>query len=185
MIGQRAGVLATVAVLAAAWPLVGAPSATAITPPVVDPLAVPDGTPRPDEPMKHKYDCIATGLIAGTDPAAVPGSQAFMNLPRLWESACRGAGVSVALIDTGVWPNPRLPRPRGGGDFIMDGGDGLQDCDAHGTTVAAIIASSPSESDGLVGVAPKSSSYRSGSRRKCSPLWHRLRPRRRTAGRAR
>ncbi|ANW68222.1 type VII secretion-associated serine protease mycosin (plasmid) [Mycobacterium sp. djl-10] len=155
MSGQRASAVAAVVMLAAAWPLVGAPSATAITPPVVDPLAVPDGTPRPDEPMQHKYDCIPTGLIAGTDPAAVPGSQAFMNLPRLWESAGRGAGVSVALIDTGVWPNPRLPRLRGGGDFIMDGGDGLQDCDAHGTTVAAIIASSPAEGDGLVGVAPE------------------------------
>lgn len=75
MSGQRASAVAAVVMLAAAWPLVGAPSATAITPPVVDPLAVPDGTPRPDEPMQHKYDCIPTGLIAGTDPAAVPGSK--------------------------------------------------------------------------------------------------------------
>ncbi|WP_099039963.1 type VII secretion-associated serine protease mycosin [Mycobacterium neglectum] len=155
MRGQRAGALAAVAMIGAAWPLVGAPSAAAITPPVVDPLAVPDGTPGPDEPMEQKFDCIATGLIAGTDPAAVPGSQAFMNLPRLWESAGRGAGVSVALIDTGVWPNSRLPKLRGGGDFVMAGGDGLQDCDSHGTTVAAIIAGSAAEGDGLVGVAPE------------------------------
>ena len=156
MWGRRAAALAAVTLIAAPWPsLAGAPAAGAVTPPVVDPLAVPDGTPRPDEPMEQKYECIATGLIPGTDPAAVPASQAFMNLPRLWESAgSRGSGVSVALIDTGVWPNPRLPRLRGGGDFVMAGGDGLQDCDAHGTTVAAVIAASAAEGDGLVGVAP-------------------------------
>lgn len=108
MRGQRAGALAAVAMIGAVWPLVGAPSAGAIAPPVVDPLAVPDGTPRPDEPMEQKFDCIATGLIAGTDPAAVPGSQAFMNLPRLWESAGRGRGFGGDDRHR-VWPNPGCP----------------------------------------------------------------------------
>lgn len=50
-------------------------------------------------------------------------------------------GAPVAVIDTGVSPNPRLPVVPGG-DYIM-GEDGLSDCDAHGTVVSSIIAAAP------------------------------------------
>ena len=49
--------------------------------------------------------------------------------------------MSVAVIDTGVSPSPRLPVVPGG-DYIM-GEDGLSDCDAHGTIVGSIIAAAP------------------------------------------
>ena len=62
--------------------------------------------------------------------------------------------MTVAVIDTGVWPSPRLPHLRGGGDYVM-AGDGLSDCDTHGSVVASIIGASPAEGDGLVGVAPE------------------------------
>ena len=52
-----------------------------------------------------------------------------------------GNGVAVAVIDTGVTPNRRLSVV-GGGDYIM-GGDGLTDCDAHGTIVASLINAAP------------------------------------------
>jgi membrane-anchored mycosin MYCP len=40
------------------------------------------------------------------------------------------------VIDTGVAPHPRLAgRLVGLGDFLA-GGDGLDDCDGHGTAVA-------------------------------------------------
>lgn len=152
---RRTVALGAALIVGMGWPLSTAGTAHAITPPVIDPAAVPDGTPGPDEPMKQEHECVPTGLIEGTDPAAVPPSQGFMNLPRLWESAGRGAGVTVAVIDTGVWPNPRLPRLRGGGDFVVAGGDGLSDCDAHGTTVASIIGATAAEGDSLVGVAPE------------------------------
>ena len=74
-----------------------------------------DGEPGPDEPMKQRYECPANALMPGTDVAVPPAAQTFMNLPELWESAGRGAGVTVAVIDTGVWPSPRLPHLRGGG----------------------------------------------------------------------
>jgi membrane-anchored mycosin MYCP len=66
----------------------------------------------------------------------------MLNLSEAWRFG-RGAGVRVAIIDTGVTPHPRLPHLIPGGDYIMGGGDGLSDCDAHGTLVASMIAASP------------------------------------------
>jgi membrane-anchored mycosin MYCP len=65
-----------------------------------------------------------------------------------------GAGVLVAVIDTGIAPHPRLAgRLRGGGDYLA-GGDGLDDCDGHGTAVAGLLAAAPSADDEVVGMAP-------------------------------
>jgi membrane-anchored mycosin MYCP len=41
----------------------------------------------------------------------------------------------------------------GGGDYVSNS-DGLQDCDAHGTLVAGIIAAAPAPDDSFAGVAP-------------------------------
>lgn len=75
-----------------------------------------------------------------------------------------GAGVSVAVIDTGVSDVPgRLEGVEGGGDYIRGegqgghGGDtnGLDDCDLHGTFAAGIIAAKANPAtDSFVGVAP-------------------------------
>lgn len=66
-----------------------------------------------------------------------------------------GAGIRVAIIDTGVAPHPRLDLVEDAGSFVNDGTrrGGLYDCDAHGTTVAGIIAARDGP-DGVVGVAP-------------------------------
>lgn len=43
------------------------------------------------------------------------------------------------MIDTGVFPHQLLgDRLRGGGDYLT-GGDGLDDCDGHGTAVAGLL----------------------------------------------
>ena len=72
----------------------------------------------------------------------------------------RGSGQRVAVIDTGIQPNPRLTDVVAGGDYVSDG-DGRQDCDGHGTVVASIIGASiigaPSATDdtnSLSGLAP-------------------------------
>src|SRR5699024_7017089 len=49
-------------------------------------------------------------------------------------------------------PGPRLPPVRGAGD-VLEGGDGTDDCDAHGTLVAGVLAAREDET-GHVGVAP-------------------------------
>lgn len=129
--------------------------AGALNPPVIDPAAVPPDTPPgPDQAMRFLGGCAVTGVLEGTDLGAPPASQAFMDLPALWRSAGRGEGIPVAVIDTGVSPSPRLPRLRGAGDYVEEGGDGLRDCDSHGTIVASIIGGQPAETDGFAGVAP-------------------------------
>lgn len=55
--------------------------------------------------------------------------------------------------DTGVDASPRVPAEPGG-DFVDQAGNGLSDCDAHGTLTASIIAGRPAPTDGFVGVAP-------------------------------
>ena len=152
-LGLRLAAATAAAALVFAGP--GLPAA-AITAPVIDPAAVPPDTPPgPDQPMRTIQSCAVTGVLAGSDLGAPSVSQAFMDLPALWQSAGKGAGVTVALIDTGVTPSPRLPRLRGAGDYVVAGGDGLTDCDSHGTLVASIIAGQPAETDGMSGVAPE------------------------------
>lgn len=57
------------------------------------------------------------------------------------------------MIDTGVAPHPRLPDLIGGGDYVSHT-NGTEDCDAHGTFVAGIIAADPVPGQGFAGVAP-------------------------------
>ena len=149
---RRAGAItATVAALTALTP---APLAGAIKPWVFNPavdIAPGDGSPGPDLPMKQRYTCAASGQLAGSQFDSIPLDTvwAMRNL----HGFATGNGQTVAVIDSGVNKNDRLPRLSGGGDYI-DGGDGLSDCDHHGTLVAGIIAATPRPGDGFVGVAP-------------------------------
>ena len=74
-----------------------------------------------------------------------------------------GAGVSVAVVDSGV--DPVAPQLAGavvaGADFLAPtaagrsaAGDGREDCKGHGTAVASIIAARPAAGVGLRGLAP-------------------------------
>lgn len=149
----RAVAAALAATLALGW---STAPAVAVAPPVIDPAAVPPDTPPgPEQPMRMDFACAVTAVLPGSDLGAPPPAQAFMDLPSLWASAGKGAGVTVAVIDTGVSPSARLPRLRGAGDYVVEGGDGLGDCDSHGTIVASIIGGSPAETDGFAGVAPE------------------------------
>lgn len=132
--------------------LVSAAPAGAVSPPVVDPAtSPPPGNAGPTTAMSQRADCVTTGIRPGSDPAGVSPNQAMLNLAGA-SSYSRGDGQTVAVIDTGVRPGPRLPNVIGGGDYLS-GGDGLTDCDGHGTAVAGIIGGQPG-ADGFVGVAP-------------------------------
>jgi membrane-anchored mycosin MYCP len=149
----RIGIACCTAVLTAG--LSTAPSAWAISQPVIDPgVPPPSGAPGPVQPMEQRGPCGVTGIIPGTDPAATTPSQAVLNLPAAWQFS-RGDGQLVAVLDTGVRPSPRLPNVDPGGDFV-ETTDGLTDCDGHGTLVAGIIAGQPGPAgeDGFSGVAP-------------------------------
>ena len=54
--------------------------------------------------------------LPGTDYRVQPKYMDMLNLGEAWQFG-RGAGVKVAIIDTGVTPHPRLPNLIGGGDY--------------------------------------------------------------------
>ncbi|MFD4356740.1 type VII secretion-associated serine protease mycosin [Nocardia sp. NPDC058518] len=130
---------------------IGAPAATAARPPAIDMSALPaDAAPKPAADVEIANPCTSTRT---RNSMATPPSQVYLGLEPAWQFS-KGAGQTVAVIDTGVARHPRLPNLIGGGDYVADS-DGTQDCDAHGTFVAGLIAAQPSTSDTFVGVAPE------------------------------
>ncbi len=137
---KLAGCAAVAALLAASTGL-----AAAVEPPSVAPgPAPPDPPPAPDQPMHQVAGCTRTAVIPGSDFREMPPALDLMNMPAAWNEST-GAGVVIAVIDTGVAPSPRLPHLVAGGDYVMGPyGDGLADCDAHGTVIASLIGAAPS-----------------------------------------
>lgn len=148
---RRAGAVHAVAAVLAA--MVWAPQAGAITPPSIVGVAPPPGTVGPEEPMRQSYACRAPGVLDGSNFADPSPAARLLNLDAV-RGIADGAGITIALLDTGVTPNFRLPNVKPGGDYIVDGEDGQVDCDGHGTLVAALINAAPNPNDSLVGVAP-------------------------------
>jgi len=78
-----------------------------------------------------------------------------LELPSAWRLS-RGAGITVAVVDTGV--DATLPQLAGrvqlGPDLIATTGNADSDCSGHGTALAAIVAAAPTAGAGFAGVAP-------------------------------
>ncbi|OAN34509.1 type VII secretion-associated serine protease mycosin [Mycolicibacterium iranicum] len=147
MTGRALRVLAVSAIAFAQ----SAPPAHAVSPPAVDERRLPDaGPPAPEHPTAQHDEC-ATAPPAAT---AEPGQLGGMDLPSVW-ALTRGAGQTVAVIDTGVTRHRRLPHLVPGGDYVSRH-DGTNDCDGHGTIVAGIIGATPDATDpeGFTGIAP-------------------------------
>ena len=128
----------------AAFPFCTAPPACGVTPPAVDDSMLPKPAPAaPPRPTEQQERCVAAPPAdAGT---ADPGQLKGMNLQAVW-GLTRGAGQTVAVIDTGVARHRRLPHLVPGGDYVSTG-DGASDCDGHGTMVAGIIGAEPDSAD--------------------------------------
>lgn len=122
-------------------PLVGATQPTSPGPVVAAMRALPgcDNPPAPVEPV--------TGL---------PWAQQRYAPDRLTPLAT-GAGVTVAVIDSGVDTDHVQLRGRvlSGNDFLDRGRDGSRDCAGHGTAVASLIAAAPRDGVEFRGLAPK------------------------------
>lgn len=132
--------------------LLTAPPASAISPPSIDPGAVPPDATGPEQPLEQRRLCKAPMALPGANFHDPPWASTYLGVDEAHRFAT-GAGVTVAVIDTGVDASPRVPAEPGG-DFVVGGGDGLSDCDAHGTLIASIIAGRPALTDAFVGVAP-------------------------------
>ena len=83
-----------------------------------------------------------------------------IRVPAVWAKGARGAGVTVAVVDSGIarshpeFAGKVLP---GGGDFVgsADGGcPGPEDENGHGTHVSGILAAVTGNATGGAGVAP-------------------------------
>ncbi|MDT0442894.1 type VII secretion-associated serine protease mycosin [Streptomyces johnsoniae] len=114
---------------------------------------------------------VAAALAAGTLPGAAPAradsirdqqqwALDAVNAPAAWATT-RGAGVTVAVLDTGVdATHPDLVGGvRSGADFVdMGASPGDPQWAAHGTAMAGIIAGrghGAGRDSGIIGVAPE------------------------------
>ena len=98
---------------------------------------------EPDTPCAE-----ATRAAQGPQPSAQ-----YEEYRSRLHSFATGAGVKVAVIDTGVAAHPQL-RVTPGADFVTpEEPDPLRDCDLHGTVVAGVIAGRD------LGVAPDAEIY--------------------------
>lgn len=113
--------------------------------------------PSPSPPVKYSKTtaCVTSANTRSTLKSGVSWAQTQLDYTALWDLGDKGAGETVAVIDTGV--NPVLAftgRLLSGGDYVVANGDGQKDCDGHGTVVAGIIAAQPDQITGFSGVAP-------------------------------
>nr|WP_232002160.1 MULTISPECIES: type VII secretion-associated serine protease mycosin [unclassified Mycobacterium] len=126
--------------------------ALAVEPPLVPPGPPPGGPVAPPDPTEQKAACGVGATFPGSAFRQRPYADTMLDYSAAWRFS-RGAGQRVAVIDTGVSRHPRLRSLEGGGDYVS-ASDGLEDCDAHGTVVAGLIAAAPDPDDAFAGVAP-------------------------------
>ncbi len=132
-----------------------APAAGAVTPPPVDDSVLPEpSSPAPPEKTEQRQQCLVSETPSDRGRAATAQQLRDLDLPAVWRLT-RGAGQTVAVIDTGVARHRLLPHLVPGGDYVSTG-DGTDDCDGHGTIVAGIIgaAERSTGAPGFSGVAP-------------------------------
>jgi type VII secretion-associated serine protease mycosin len=132
---------------------------------------VPDPGPRTRRSRGRAPGALALALLLAAGPLAAPaGADSIrnqqqwaldaINAPAAWETT-RGAGVTVAVLDTGV--DATHPDLAGGvvpgRDFVGMGADrGDPEWAAHGTAMAGIIAGRGHGAErgaGVIGVAPE------------------------------
>src|SRR5690349_22429738 len=86
--------------------LFSAPPAAAIEPPKIDPAAMPPDETGPDQPMEQRRVCSAPTAFPNANFADKPWANAYLRLAEAQKFAT-GAGITVAVIDTGVNGSPR------------------------------------------------------------------------------
>jgi membrane-anchored mycosin MYCP len=169
-LGIAAAALVGVAPVVVAVPEVAAPIAPASVaqpgptgdpvppaPPLVSGAAPRGVRPGPAAGIRATTRCAPPRADAPDVPSGPGSVSARLRLADVHQLAT-GRGQVIAVIDTGIAPHPLLgSRLRGGGDYLT-GGDGLDDCDGHGTAVAGLLAAGPvrgERSDAPVGIAPQ------------------------------
>jgi membrane-anchored mycosin MYCP len=142
-----------------------APGGYYATPPPVR-GSPPVDTSAPLKKYKKTKECVQRSLGPNVEIKDRPWGQQFLQIEEIQKivkaatpDGTAGGGIRVGVIDTGVNAHPFFQnRLQGGGEYVLhtSKGDGLEDCDGHGTEVAGIIAAKPPDDAdiGFVGVAP-------------------------------
>ncbi|MFJ4153104.1 S8 family serine peptidase [Streptomyces galbus] len=86
---------------------------------------------------------------SGRRAESTPWPLTTLQLPQVWRLT-EGAGVTVAVVDTGVGQD--VPALRG---RVRAVGDAGKDCVGHGSFAAGVIAAAPVDGSAFAGVAPK------------------------------
>jgi subtilisin family serine protease len=99
---------------------------------------------------------IAQVHLDGRVRATLDESVVMIGATSAWESGYTGAGVRVAVLDSGIFGNhPDLNDAVIKAEDFTDSWDGVEDLFGHGTHVASIVAGRATASGGqYVGVAP-------------------------------
>lgn len=145
LLGMVLGVALTVVLAATAQAAQQGEAAQPPETPIAPPVDLPGGLgPQQCAPP-------ATGVVP-----ELPWAQERLAPGRAWDLT-RGAGITVAVIDSGV--DASVPQLAGrvlpGMDILRQNGRGDTDCAGHGTFVAGIIAGRPMPGLGFAGVAPE------------------------------
>lgn len=90
-------------------------------------------------------------LLARDITDRVPWSVASRKVPEQWADT-KGQGVTVAVLDTGLWKHPDLPSPAFAANFSSS--RSVFDSQGHGTHVAGIVGARL-DGQGVVGWAPE------------------------------
>jgi type VII secretion-associated serine protease mycosin len=99
-------------------------------------------------------DCPSTRGVAA--PKSTPWAQQALGFTSVWP-VTKGAGVTVAVVDSGVDTNPQFGTRFIEGLNLAPATMGVPadaDCVGHGTSVASIIAAAPVPGVSFTGVAP-------------------------------
>ena len=101
---------------------------------------------------------ITVNLQGSIGPSGRPGADVYpqqSGASQLWAQGDTGAGVNVAVLDTGITPLPDFAGRLVDGVDLSGGGNPWHDSYGHGTFVAGLIAGNGASSGGAyVGEAP-------------------------------
>jgi serine protease AprX len=108
-----------------------------------------------DTPVSFESLVPGTSYDTATQSGSMATTASLVGAPSYWSAGYTGAGVDVAVVDTGVKPSPFLGNRLVARTDTTKEQNALSDGYGHGTHMASIIAGvSPVTGDAFSGIAP-------------------------------
>jgi subtilisin family serine protease len=155
-VAAKVGIAVTVVALLVAAPAAAGPSLSKAQHSLAQPSAAAGCTTQ-----SYSYDSGGSPGSGAVNDPLFPRQWGLtqINAPQAWARGVKGAGATIAVVDTGVDLNhPDLKSKLvSGADLVAAGGDcppGPQDENGHGTHVAGIAGAATNNGIGVAGTAP-------------------------------